>query len=142
MFTHTSWDDYRILMSQMVGDGSRTTERITPYAIFTDPELGRVALTEREAREAGKQIKVARFGMRKNGKARELGEPEGFIKVVVDSETDRILGAAVLATEAAELVHLYVDLMNVEAPYTVIRDAVYIHPTLAEAVQSAVSLFG
>ena len=62
--------------------------------------------------------------------------------MVVDSETDRILGAAVLATEAAELVHLYVDLMNVEAPYTVIRDAVYIHPTLAEAVQSAVSLFG
>lgn len=142
MFTHTSWDDYRILRSQMVGDGSRTTERITPYAIFTDPELGRVALTEREAREAGKQIKVARFEMRKNGKARELGEPEGFIKVVVDSETDRILGAAVLATEAAELVHLYVDLMNVEAPYTVIRDAVHIHPTLAEAVQSAVSLFG
>jgi pyruvate/2-oxoglutarate dehydrogenase complex dihydrolipoamide dehydrogenase (E3) component len=89
-----------------------------------------------------KQIKVARFEMRKNSKARELGEPEGFIKVVVDSETDRILGAAVLATEAAELVHLYVDLMNVEAPYTVIRDAVHIHPTLAEAVQSAVSLFG
>jgi pyruvate/2-oxoglutarate dehydrogenase complex dihydrolipoamide dehydrogenase (E3) component len=142
MFTHTSWDDYRVLMSQMVGDGSRTTERAVPYAIFTDPELGRVSMTEWEAREAGKQIKVARFEMRRNSKARELGEPAGFIKVVVDAETNRILGAAVLAVDAAELVHLYVDLINAGLPYTVMRDAIYIHPTLAEAVQSAVSLFG
>jgi len=142
MFTHTSWDDYRILMSQMVGDGSRTTDRIVPYAIFTDPELGRVGMTEREARAAGKQIKIARFEMRKNGKARDLGDSEGFIKVIIDAETGCILGATVLATEAAELVHLYVELMNAEAPYTVMRDAIHIHPTLAEALQSAVSLFG
>ena len=142
MFTHTSWDDYRILMSQMVGDGSRTTDRIVPYAIFTDPELGRVGMTEREARAAGKQIKIARFEMRKNGKARDLGDSEGFIKVIIDAETGCILGATVLATEAAELVHLYVELMNAGAPYTVMRDAIHIHPTLAEALQSAVSLFG
>ena len=139
MFTHTAWDDYRILQSQLVGDGSRTTKRIVPYAVFTDPELGRVGMTERSAREAGRRVKTARFEMRRNGKAVEIGETAGFIKVVVDLETDRLLGAAVLANDGAELVHIYIDVMNAGAPYQVIRDAVHIHPTLAEAVQSAVS---
>jgi Pyridine nucleotide-disulphide oxidoreductase, dimerisation domain len=80
--------------------------------------------------------------MKSNGRAREFGETEGFIKVVVDAETDRILGAAVLATEGAELVHIYVDLMKADAPYTVIRDAIHIHPTLVEAVQSVLTSFG
>jgi pyruvate/2-oxoglutarate dehydrogenase complex dihydrolipoamide dehydrogenase (E3) component len=141
MFTHTSWDDYRILLSQITGDGSRTTDRVVPYAIFTDPQLGRVGMTESEARNSGKAIKVSRYDMKSNGRAREYGETEGFIKVVVDTETDRILGAAVLATEGAELVHMYVDLMNADAPYTVIRDAIHIHPTLAEAVQSVLTSF-
>jgi pyruvate/2-oxoglutarate dehydrogenase complex dihydrolipoamide dehydrogenase (E3) component len=139
MFTHTAWDDYRILESQLAGDGSRTTDRIVPYAVFTDPELGRVGMTERAAREPGRRVKTARFEMRRNGKAVEIGETAGFIKVVVDSETDRLLGAAVLANDGAELVHIYIDVMNVGAPYRVIRDAIHIHPTLAEAVQSAVS---
>jgi len=138
MFTHTSWDDYRVLLSQLAGDGARTTDRVVPYAVFTDPELGRVGLTEREARAAGRPVKVARFEMKKNGKAREIGEPEGFIKVVADAETGQLLGAAVLAAEGAEIVHSYIDLMNARAPYQVLRDAVHIHPTLAEAVQSAV----
>lgn len=139
LFTHTSWDDYRILLSQITGDGSRTTDRIVPYAVFTDPELGRVGMTEAEARKAGRQIKVARFEMNRNGKAREMGESEGFIKVIVDAASSQILGAAVLAADGAELVHLYIDLMNAGAPYPVLRDAIHIHPTLAEAVQSAVS---
>jgi pyruvate/2-oxoglutarate dehydrogenase complex dihydrolipoamide dehydrogenase (E3) component len=139
MFTHTSWDDFRILVSQLDGDGSRTTQRVVPYAVYTDPELGRVGQTEREAREAGRKIKIGRFEMRNNGKARELSETDGAIKVVVDAATDQILGAAVLCFEASELVHMYVDLMNAKAPYTVLRDAVHIHPTLAEAVQSAVA---
>src|SRR6516164_5784400 len=139
MFTHTAWDDYRILQSRLVGDGSRTTKRIVPYAVFTDPELGRVGMTERSAREAGRRVKTARFEMRRNGKAVEIGETAGFIKVVVDLETDRLLGAAVLANDGAELVHIYIDVMNAGAPYQVIRDAIHIHPTLAEAVQSAVS---
>jgi pyruvate/2-oxoglutarate dehydrogenase complex dihydrolipoamide dehydrogenase (E3) component len=138
-FTHTSWDDYRILESQMTGDKSRTTKRIVPYAMFTDPELGRVGMTEAEAREKVGDIKVSCFEMNKNGKAREIGESEGFIKVISDAKTDKIIGAAVLANEGAELVHCYVDLMNADAPFTVLRDAVHIHPTLAEAVQSAVS---
>src|SRR5215216_5081914 len=141
MFTHTSWDDHRILLSQMAGDGSRTTARVVPYAIFTDPELGRVGLTEREAENSREEIKVARYEMKGNGKARELGETAGFIKVIIDGKTNRILGAAVLASAGAELVHLYVDMMNADAPYTVIRDAIHIHPTLAEAIQSAVKSF-
>ena len=139
MFTHTAWDDYRILQSQLLGDGSRTTERIVPYAVFTDPELGRVGMTERAARESGRRIKTVRFDMARSGKAVEIGETAGFIKIVADAETDRLIGAAVLASEGAELVHIYIDLMNAGAPYQVIRDAVHIHPTLAEAVQSAVS---
>jgi pyruvate/2-oxoglutarate dehydrogenase complex dihydrolipoamide dehydrogenase (E3) component len=139
MFTHTSWDDYRILMSQILGDGSRTTDRIIPYGVFVDPELGRVGMTEKEARASGAEIKVSTFEMAKNGKANEIGEPRGFIKVVADAATNRILGAAVLAVEGAELVHMYVDIMTAGAPFTAIKDAIHIHPTLAEAVQSAVS---
>ena len=140
MFTHTSYDDHRILLSQMAGDGSRTTNRVVPYAIFTDPELGRVGLTEHEAREAGYDVKVTRLDMeREKGKAFELGENKGFIKVVSDAATDRVLGAAVLTAEGAELVHIYEDLMNADQPLSVVREAVYIHPTLAEDVQSAVS---
>jgi len=141
MFTHTSWDDYRILLSQLAGDGSRTTSRVVPYAIFTDPELGRVGMTERDALDSSEEIKVARYEMKANGKARELSETEGFIKVIINAKTNRILGAAVLASEGAELVHLYVDMMNADAPYTIIRDAIHIHPTLAEAIQSAVKSF-
>ena len=139
MFTHTAWDDFRIVESQLIGDGSRTTERVVPYAMFTDPELGRVGMTEAQARDAGKNIKVARFDMKRNGKATEMGETEGFIKVVIDAGSQQILGATVLSAEAAELVHIYVALMNAKAPYTVLKDAIQIHPTLAEAVQSAVS---
>jgi pyruvate/2-oxoglutarate dehydrogenase complex dihydrolipoamide dehydrogenase (E3) component len=139
LFTHTSWDDYRILLSQIAGDASRTTERVVPYAVFTDPELGRVGMTEREAREKGVKYRVARFEMKRNGKAREIGEPEGFIKVVLEEGTGKILGAVVLAADGAELVHMYIDSMNAGASAHVIRDAVHIHPTLAEAVQSAVT---
>ena len=140
MFTHTSWDDHRILLSQMAGDGSRTTDRIVPYAIFTDPELGRVGMTEREAREAGYEVEVMTFDMRREkGKAREIGENEGLIKVVADATDRRILGAAVLTAEGAELVHMYIDLMNAEATLDVLQNAIHIHPTLAEDIQSAVS---
>ena len=139
MFTHTSYDDYKVLFSQMAGDGSHTTDRVVPYAIFTDPELGRAGMTEREAREAGYEVDVMSFEMSKDGKATEIGETKGFIKVVADSSDGRILGASVLAAEGGELVHEYVELMNAGASYTVMRDAVHIHPTLSEAVQSAVA---
>jgi pyruvate/2-oxoglutarate dehydrogenase complex dihydrolipoamide dehydrogenase (E3) component len=139
MFTHTAWDDYRILDSQLLGDGSRTTRRVVPYAVFTDPELGRVGETERAARTRGADVLVSRFELSENSKAREIGETDGFVKVVADAKSGRFLGAAVLAHEGAELVHLFVDLMNADAPFRVMKDAVHIHPTLAEAVQSAVA---
>jgi pyruvate/2-oxoglutarate dehydrogenase complex dihydrolipoamide dehydrogenase (E3) component len=139
MFTHTAWDDYRVLLSQLAGDRSRTTDRIVPYAIYTDPQLGRVGMTEAEVRKAGRKVRVGRFELRENGKAKEIGETEGFIKVIADARSGRVLGAAVLAAEGAELVHLFVDVMNARARSEVIRDAIHIHPTLAEAVQSAVS---
>ena len=140
MFTHTSWDDHLILESQLLGDGSRTTTgRIVPYGIFTDPELGRVGMTEEEARRAhGSQIKVATFDMKSSGKANEQGETQGFIKLIADIRDKRLLGAAVLAVEGAELVASCITLMNAGAPLDRIRDGIYIHPTLSEAMQSAV----
>jgi pyruvate/2-oxoglutarate dehydrogenase complex dihydrolipoamide dehydrogenase (E3) component len=139
MFTHTAWDDYRIIESQLIGDKSRTTARIVPYAVFTDPPLGRVGMTETQAGQAGKNFKVARYDMLGNGKAMEVGETEGFIKIVVDAENQCLLGAAVLATEGAELVHIYVAMMNASAPCHVLENAIHIHPTLAEAIQRAIS---
>jgi pyruvate/2-oxoglutarate dehydrogenase complex dihydrolipoamide dehydrogenase (E3) component len=139
MFTHTSWDDYRILDSQILGDGSRTTKRIVPYAMFTDPELGRVGMSEADAKKSGRNFVVAKFEFADNGKANELRETKGFIKLIADPEKDELLGAAVLGADGAELVQIYVTLMNARAPYSVIRDAIYIHPTLCEAVQSAVA---
>jgi pyruvate/2-oxoglutarate dehydrogenase complex dihydrolipoamide dehydrogenase (E3) component len=139
MFTHTAWDDHRVLLSQIAGDGARTTRRIIPYAIYTDPEIGRVGMNEKAAHASGTTIKVARFDVQRNSKAVELGETEGFIKVIVDAQHGQIIGATVFCCDAAELVHMYVDLMNAHAPYSVIREAIHIHPTLAEAIQSAVS---
>ncbi|AHY47273.1 Pyruvate/2-oxoglutarate dehydrogenase complex dihydrolipoamide dehydrogenase (E3) component [Rubrobacter radiotolerans] len=139
MFTHTAYDDFRVLASAMTSDGSHTTDRVVPYAVYTDPELGRAGMTEREAREAGREVEVLRFEMKNDGKSFEIGETKGFIKVIADARTEEILGCAVLASEGAELVHIYIDLMNAGAPTSVLRDAVHIHPTRAEAIQSAVS---
>ena len=112
---------------------------MVPYGIFTDPELGRVGMTEREAREAGHEVEVHYLNMEEEkGKAFELGENKGFIKVVANAATDRVLGAAVLAVEGAELIHIYEDLMNADQPLSVVREAVYVHPTLAEDIQSAI----
>ena len=97
-------------------------------------------MTERPARVSGKKIKVVRFDISRNVKPVEIGETDGFIKLIADAENDQLLGATVLCHEAAELVHIYIDLMNNRAPLSIIRDAVYIHPTLAEAVQSAVTM--
>jgi len=138
MFTHTSWDDYRVLQSQLIGDRKRTTERIVPYAMFTDPQLGRVGLTERDARNAHSELRVGRFPMRQSGKAIAIGETRGFIKVVVDNR-DRLLGAAVLAADGAELVQVYSLLMQADAPVTLILDGLQIHPTLAEDLRSTLT---
>ena len=141
-FTHTAYDDFRILRDRFLGDGEKTTERIVPYGVFTDPPLGRVGLTEREARERGADVEVACYPLEKSGKAKELGETRGLVKVVVERGTGRLLGAAVLGVHGPEVVHAYVAAMNAGASYTVLRDAVFIHPTIAEAAQSVLEGLG
>jgi pyruvate/2-oxoglutarate dehydrogenase complex dihydrolipoamide dehydrogenase (E3) component len=142
MFTHTSWDDHKVVLSAMTGTGSHTTERLVPYAMFTDPQIGRVGMTESEARKSGKPIKVGRYEMLHNGRAREYRERAGFVKVIVDAETDKMLGATMVGDEAGEVIHIYAALMNAGGPVATIRDAVYVHPTYAEAIQSATEAAG
>lgn len=137
--TSTAWDDHRILLSQMTGDGARTCERISPYAIFTDPELGRVGLSERQAREDGVPFKVGTFDMSRIAKAREDGEAAGFIKLLTDPGGGALLGAAILGIGGAELIHLCALLIQAKLPPAMISDGVFAHPTLAEGLQSAFS---
>ena len=135
MFTHTSYDDFRVIRSAMLGDGSHTTERVIPYGMFTDPQLGRVGKTESEARK-DHSVRVATYDMSRSGKAAETGQTRGCVKVVADEKTNKLLGAAVLAAEGAELVHTYIALMNADAPYKVYENAIPIHPTYNEALHS------
>jgi pyruvate/2-oxoglutarate dehydrogenase complex dihydrolipoamide dehydrogenase (E3) component len=139
MFTHASWDDHRVLESQLLSDGSLTTAgRIVPYAIFTDPELGRVGLSEKEARQKyGEHTKIITFAMNHNGKAVEIAETRGLIKLIANSQTLELVGAAVLAVDGAELVGNYITLLNAGATLTALCKSIYIHPTLTEAIQSA-----
>ena len=137
MFTSTAWDDGRIVLGVLTGDPRRTTDRVVPYAVFIDPELGRVGLTEREAREQGRNFKVSRFDVVHNGRNEQAREPTGFVKVVIDPDTDQILGAAVFAAQAAETSQIYATLMAAKAPAAVLRDGIAIHPTYVEALQSA-----
>ncbi|MDT8263914.1 FAD-dependent oxidoreductase, partial [Roseomonas sp. DSM 102946] len=136
-FTHTAYDDFRVLRSLFLEDGARTTRRIVPYAIFTEPELGRVGLSEQEARKAGYPYRIGRKPMAESGKARDIGRTEGFIKVLSDPGTGKILGAAALCDSGAEVVQLFVELMNAGADLRTMLDGVHIHPTLGEAAKNA-----
>lgn len=110
---------------------------MVPWGVFTDPQLGRVGLSEREAREAGFKLKIGKYEAQKVAKARANGETRGLIKVVADAETDRILGASVLMAEGAELVHEFVTAMQLGAKYTDLQDMIHIHPTLSEGLNNA-----
>jgi pyruvate/2-oxoglutarate dehydrogenase complex dihydrolipoamide dehydrogenase (E3) component len=131
-YTHSAYDDYRVLAAQLLKRAFRSAWQVVPYAIFTDPELGRVGMTEYDARRTGQEIKVARYDMARNWRAKGMREDRGLVKLVVNAATKQLLGAAVLAPCGGEIVHLCVDLINAGLPYTVIKDAVYIHPTLSE----------
>lgn len=142
-FTHRAWDDHRIVQAQLTGaPEERTTNRIVPYAIFTDPQLGRAGLTEKEARAQGLDIEVARYEAEKNGRMQEEGTTRGFVKVVISAETREILGVAACAAEGAELVHPYLPVMRAGLPYTVLYEGMHIHPTRSEAVHSVLGGFG
>ncbi len=132
-FTHISYNDYQIVYANLIeGKNASIANRYVPYSVFTDPQLGRVGLTEREARASGRPLKIGKMPMSWVARAIERGETAGLMKIVVDGETDRILGAAILATEGGELVQMLGALMLAGSPYTVLKGAVYIHPTLAE----------
>jgi pyruvate/2-oxoglutarate dehydrogenase complex dihydrolipoamide dehydrogenase (E3) component len=132
-FTHISFNDYQIVYANLIEGKNLTTDhRLVPYAVFTDPQLGRVGLSEKEARAAGHKLKVGTIPMSWVARAIERDETAGLMKVVVDAATDKILGAAILSSEGGELVQILEFVMRAGAPYTLMKGAVYIHPTLAE----------
>jgi pyruvate/2-oxoglutarate dehydrogenase complex dihydrolipoamide dehydrogenase (E3) component len=132
-FTHISFNDYQIVYGNVIeGRSLNTRNRYVPYAVFTDPQLGRVGLTEKEARSAHRRLKVGKIPMGWVARAIERDETAGLMKLIVDAENDHILGAAILGTEGGELVQLLGAVMLAGAPYTLLKGAVYIHPTLAE----------
>ncbi len=132
-FTHISYNDYEILYGNLYeGKNLSTSSRIVPYAVFTDPELGRVGMTETEARARGYKLKIGTVEMKHVSRALERGETNGLMKLVVDAKTDLVLGAAILASEGGELVQIWSMLMRAGQPYTLLKGAIYIHPTLAE----------
>jgi pyruvate/2-oxoglutarate dehydrogenase complex dihydrolipoamide dehydrogenase (E3) component len=135
--THVSYDDYRILRANLLDGGRATTEgRVIPYTIYIDPQLGRVGLTERAAREAGYDVRVATLPMAKVARALEVDETRGFMKAVVDARSQQILGAAVLGIEGGEIASLIQVAMMGHLPYTMLRDGMFAHPTLAESVNN------
>ncbi len=134
-FTHTSYNDFEVLAANMFDDDPRrVTDRITTYGLFIDPPLGRVGMTEREVRESGRKALVGKMMMTRVGRARERSETDGFMKILIDAETERVLGAAVLGIGGDEIVHSILDVMYADAPYTVIQRAMHIHPTVTELI--------
>src|SRR5215212_6156836 len=133
-FTHISYDDFRILRTNLIDGGDATTSgRLVPYTVFTDPQLGRVGLTEIQARQQGRAVRVATLPMSDVGRAVEVDEARGFLKAVVDASNDQILGFAALALEGGEIMAAAQIAMMGKLPYTALRDGIFAHPTLAEA---------
>ena len=135
-FTYISLDDSRIVKSQILGDGSRTTANrgAVPYSVFLDPPLSRVGMTEAEARKAGYEVKTARLQMAAVPKARVLKATAGMMKAVIDGKTGLILGAHLYCAESYEIINLFKLAMDAGIPYTVLRDNIYTHPTMSEAL--------
>jgi len=134
-FTHTSYNDYEIVAANLLdGESRRVSDRIATYALFIDPPLGRAGMTEKEVRAAARKALVATMPMTRVGRARERGEMSGFMRVIVDAESKRILGASILGIDGDEIIHSLLDVMYADAPYTVISRAVHIHPTVTELI--------
>jgi pyruvate/2-oxoglutarate dehydrogenase complex dihydrolipoamide dehydrogenase (E3) component len=132
-FTHTSWNDYEIVAANLLDDDPRrVSDRVTVYALYIDPPLGRAGLTVDEVRKSGRKALVAKRPMTKVGRAVEKGETQGFMKVVVDAETKEILGAAILGVGGDEVIHCIIDVMTAKLPYTAISRTMHIHPTVSE----------
>ena len=134
-FTHTAYNDFEIVAANLLdSDPRKVSDRISCYGLFVDPPLGRVGMTEAEARATGRPLLIGQRPMTRVGRAVEKGETQGFMKVVVDAETQQILGAAILGLNGDEAIHGMIDLMYAKAPYTTIQRAVHIHPTVSELI--------
>ena len=134
-FTHTAYNDFEIVTANLFdGDARKVSDRILSYGLYTDPPLGRIGMTEREVRESGRKALIGKRMMTRVGRAREFGDTRGFMKILVDAETEEILGAAMLGMNGDEVIHGLLDVMYAKKPYTVISRAVHIHPTVSELV--------
>jgi pyruvate/2-oxoglutarate dehydrogenase complex dihydrolipoamide dehydrogenase (E3) component len=134
-FTHTSYNDYEIVAANLFdGDKRRISDRIQAYALFVDPPLGRAGMTESEAKKSGRRVLRGKMLMTRVGRAREAGETQGFMKVLVDAGSGEILGAAILGLNGDEIVHSILDVMYSRKPYTTIQRAMHIHPTVTELI--------
>ena len=134
-FTHTSYNDFEIVAANLLDGAQRSVnERIPAYALFTDPPLGRVGMTEAQVRATGRPALVGVMPMSRVGRAKERGETQGFMKVLVDAQTERILGASLLCIDGDEIVHSLLDVMAADASYRVVQRAVHIHPTVSELI--------
>ncbi len=141
-FTHISYDDFRIIRSNVIEKGSASIAgRLLPYTVFIDPQLGRIGMTETEARSTGRKVRVAKMPMSYVARALEVDESRGFIKVIVDADSSQMLGAAVLGVEGGEIMSQIQLAMMGKLSYTVLKDAVFAHPTLAESLNNLFSHF-
>ena len=136
-FTHISYDDYRILKNHLLHDGDTNIKnRMVPYTLFTDPQLGRIGLSEQQAKDAGYNIKIAKLPMSSVARAIETDETKGFMKAVIDADTHKILGAAILGLEGGEIASVIQVAMMGDLPFTALRDSPFSHPTLAESLNN------
>ena len=134
-FTHTSWNDYQIVAANLFdGESRQVSDRIPAYALYTDPPLGRAGMSEADVRKSGRPVLIGKLAMEDVSRAFEKGETEGFMKILVDAETKEILGASFLGTSGDEAIHCVLDAMYAKAPYTLLRRAMHIHPTVAEFI--------
>ncbi len=134
-FTHTSYNDFEIVAANMFdNDPRRVSDRITTYGLFIDPPLGRIGMTEDQVRKSSRKALVGKMMMARVGRARERSETQGFMKVLIDAESEEILGASILGIGGDEVIHSLLDVMYANAPYTVIQRAMHIHPTVAELI--------
>ena len=141
-FTHISYDDFRILRTNVIEKGNAGTEgRLVPYTVYIDPQLGRVGLSENEARAQGRKMRVARMPMSYVARALETDESRGFMKALVDADSGQILGAAVLGVEGGEIMSMLELAMMGQLPYTRLRDGIFAHPTLAESLNNLFTHF-
>jgi pyruvate/2-oxoglutarate dehydrogenase complex dihydrolipoamide dehydrogenase (E3) component len=139
-FTHTAYNDYEIVAANLLdGESRKVSDRVQGYALYIDPPLGRVGMTESQARATGRPLLISTRPMTRVGRAVEKGETQGFMKAIVDAETHRILGASILGTGGDEAIHAVLNIVNAGVPYEVLQRAVPIHPTVAELLPT---LFG